>query len=162
MLLFAGKRFWQNEFSRTDRGICRCDPTLRRVAATYSLFPLAVCSHSLLFEPPSLLSERLWGGYDLSPSVSQPVRNSVYGKRVNQGRHQWRLQAKGETYTHQTGNLCYNACLCSCRIAEESSISRLSWYFVKQFVVSSFCWSYAQLCMLTQDKSTTLWELHIL
>ena len=38
-------------------------------------------------------------------------------------------------------------------------ISRLSWSFVKEFVVSSYRWSYALKCTLTQD----LWEpWHIL
>ena len=53
--------------------------------------------------------------------------------------------------------------LCSYAELKESSISRLSWSFVKKFAFSSYRWSYAQLCMLTQDKSTKLWEpWHIL
>ena len=45
---------------------------------------------------------------------------------------------------------------------QENSISSLSWSFVKEFAVPSYRWSYAHLCMLTQDKSAKLWELHIL
>ena len=52
--------------------------------------------------------------------------------------------------------------LCSYAELPENSISCLSWSFVKEFAVSSYRWSYAQLCMLTQDKSAKLWELHIL
>ena len=53
--------------------------------------------------------------------------------------------------------------LCSYAELQESSISCLSWSFVKEFAVSSYRWSYAQLCLLTQDKSTKLWEpWHIL
>ena len=46
----------------------------------------------------------------------------------------------------QTGKLCYNAinyinyvlsCACVCAELQESSISRLSWSFVKEFAVSS-------------------------
>ena len=72
--------------------------------------------------------------------------------------------------TLQTGKLCYNAInisyvrnLCSYAELQESSIFFLSWSFVKEFAVSSYRWSYAQLGMLTQDKSTKLWETwHIL
>ena len=47
----------------------------------------------------------------------------------------------------QTGKLCYNAinyinyvlsCACVCAELQESSISRLSWSFVKEFAVSSY------------------------
>ena len=90
------------------------------------------------------------------------------GKTVTPSR---RLQAKGEMCTLQTGKLCYNAIninyvrnLCSyAELQESRSIFLLSWSFVKEFAVSSYRWSYAQLCMLTQDKSTKLWEpWHIL
>ena len=89
------------------------------------------------------------------------------GKTVTPSR---RLQAKGEMCTLQTGKLCYNAInisyvrnLCSYAELQESSIFFLSWSFVKEFAVSSYRWSYAQLGMLTQDKSTKLWQTwHIL
>ena len=72
--------------------------------------------------------------------------------------------------TLETGKLCYNAIninyvrnLRSYAELQESSIFFLSWSFLKEFAVSSYRWSYAQLCMLTQDKSTKLWETwHIL
>ena len=88
------------------------------------------------------------------------------GKTVTPSR---RLQAKGGMCTLQTGKLCYNAIninyvrnLCSYAELQENSIS-LSWSFVKEFAVSSYYWSYAQLCMLTKDKSTKVREpWHIL
>ena len=46
--------------------------------------------------------------------------------------------------------------LCSYAELQESSISRLSWSFVKEFAVSSYRWSYAQLCILTRDKTTVM------
>ena len=81
-----------------------------------------------------------------------------------------RLQAKGEMCTLQTGKLCYNAIninyVRNLRLyaeLQESSIFFLSWSFVKEFAVSSYRWSYAQLGMLTQDKSIKLWQTwHIL
>ena len=99
------------------------------------------------------------------------LRNSVFtakkGKTVSPSS---RLRAKGEMCTLQTGKLCARSSqesisitsLCSYAELQENSISRLSWSFVKEFAVSSYRWSYAQLCTLTQDKSTKLWELHIL
>ena len=90
------------------------------------------------------------------------------GKTVTPSR---RFQAKGEMCTLQTGKLCYNAIDINyvhnvwsyAELQESQSIFLLSWSFVKEFAVSSYRWSYAQLCMLTQDKSTKLWEpWHIL
>ena len=51
--------------------------------------------------------------------------------------------------------------LCMCRIARELHLSSVM-VLLTEFVVSSYHWSYARLCTLTQDKSTKLWELHIL
>ena len=73
--------------------------------------------------------------------------------------------------TLQTGKLCYNTININyvrnlssyAELQESQSIFLLSWSFVKEFTVSSYRWSYAQLCKLTQDKSTKLWEpWHIL
>ena len=78
------------------------------------------------------------------------------GKTVTPSR---KLQAKGERCTLQTAKLCQMPSisvtfLCSYAEFQESSISRLSSSFVKEFAVSSERSSHAQLCMLTQDKST--------
>ena len=47
-------------------------------------------------------------------------------------------------------------CACVCAELQESSLPRLLWSFVKEFAASSYRKSYAQLCMLAQDKSTKL------
>ena len=47
-------------------------------------------------------------------------------------------------------------CACVCAELQESSLPRLLWSFVKEFAASSYRKSSAQLCMLTQDKSTKL------
>ena len=53
--------------------------------------------------------------------------------------------------------------LCMCRIATYNSVSRLSWSFVKEFIVSSYRLSYAQPCMLTHDNgSQQSYESYIL
>ena len=52
--------------------------------------------------------------------------------------------------------------LCSYAELQENSISHLSWSFIREFVDSLYRWSYAPLCMSTQDKTTKLWKLHIL
>ena len=73
--------------------------------------------------------------------------------------------------TLQTGKLCCNVAINIKKVLvlvyvqklQENSISCLSWSFVKEFAVSSYRSSYAQLCMFrTEDKPTTLQELHIL
>ena len=86
-------------------------------------------------------------------------------KRVTPSRG---LRAKGEMCTLQTGKLCNNAIninyvpVLICRIASLGNlISLLLWSFVKVFAVSSYYWSYAELCMLTKDKSKKWWELRI-
>ena len=48
--------------------------------------------------------------------------------------------------------------MCSYAELQKSSISRLSQSFVKEFAFSLYRWSYAQLYVLTMDKSTKLWE----
>ena len=83
------------------------------------------------------------------------------GKTVTPSRT---LRAKGEMCTIQTGKLCYSMPSTSITYTwlRESSISHLSRSFVKEFAVSSYRWSCVQLCMLTREKSTKLWELNIL
>ena len=48
--------------------------------------------------------------------------------------------------------------LCSFAELQESSISRLSWSFVKEFAVSSYCWSYAQLSVRWHGISQQSYE----
>ena len=67
------------------------------------------------------------------------------------------LQAKGEMCTLKTGKRCYNVINiyqlrpCACVCAE-----------LKEFALSSYSWSYAQLCMLTQDISQQSYESYII
>ena len=89
------------------------------------------------------------------------------GKTVTSSR---RIQAKGEMCTLQTGKLCSNAIIinyvlvpsCVCAELQDNSVSRLSWSFVKEFIVSSYRLSYAQPCIIDTGyrKSTKFWELH--
>ena len=102
----------------------------------------------------------------LSLVLSVRYRLFTGKKRVIQWRHQGRLSKGRDAYPSdgQTLLQCHQNQLrpCACVYAElqESSISRMSWSFVKEFAVSSYRWGYVQLGMLTQDKSTKLWELH--
>ena len=65
--------------------------------------------------------------------------------------------------TLHTGKLCYHAIninyvlvlVLMCRIARELNLSSVM-VLLTEFVVSSYRYSYAQLCMLTKDKSTKL------
>ena len=72
------------------------------------------------------------------------------------------LQAKGRTSTLKTGELCYNIINVNVLVLVNImwKISRLSWYFIRAYSVSSYCWKYAQQCKLTQDMSTMLSQQH--
>ena len=58
-----------------------------------------------------------------------------------------------------TSSMSKSLCLWMCKIAKELNLP-LSWYFVRAFSISSYCWNYAQQCKLTQDMSTMLSQQH--
>ena len=110
---------------------------------------------------------------------SAPPGSSVIGKvqcsrqkRVKQWRHQggYKQRARCVLYRQANSVIMPSISITSVTCAHMQNCKRasptiflLSWSFVKEFAVSSYRWSYAQLCMLTQDKSTKLWETwHIL
>ena len=76
-----------------------------------------------------------------------------------------RLQAKGEMCTLQTGKLCYNAIDINNYIlvphvqnCKRTQISRLSWSFI---AVSSYHWSYSQLCNSWHRISQQSYETYV-
>ena len=93
----------------------------------------------------------LWGRYRLFQQ-----------KRVKQWRHQGRYKRRARCTLH-TGKLCLilNAINIYYVIARELNLSSVT--VLRKRVCSLFIpLKCAQLCMLTQEKSTKLWELHIL
>ena len=104
------------------------------------------------------------------PSISSVIGKvqCLRQKRVKRWRYQGGYKERAICVPSRQCKLCHNAIninyvfvlvyVQNCKRAQ--SLSHLSWSFVKEFAVSSYSWSYAQLCMLTQDKSTKLWELH--
>lgn len=107
----------------------------------------------------AVVSILIYPSLEFSVSYNKKLGKTIITDRgfTIKGRDVYPLDVRILLQHHQS----QRPCACECAKLLKSSISHLSWYFVRVFSISSYSGlNYARQCKLTQDTSTMLSQQH--